>query len=75
MILRSTAILVSLRWVERFEPVLVVEVVDGVRDEAFETVLFDPLGEIFREEVLLVLIVVNEVGGHRLIVLPSCSEG
>jgi hypothetical protein len=65
MILRPTAIFVGLRWIKRLEQVVIIEVVDGVRDEAFETVLFDPLGEVFREEMLLVLIVLDEVGSHR----------
>lgn len=48
--------------VERYQASLLVEVVDAVGDKAFETVTFDPLGEVFRKEVLLILIVSDEVG-------------
>src|SRR5699024_11104007 len=44
-------------WVERIEPVLVVEMIDNVGDVAFETVLFDPLRDVLRQEVLLILVV------------------
>jgi hypothetical protein len=51
--------------VERFESALLVEIVENVRDKPFEAVLFDPVVDRFRQEVLLVLIVSDEVIRHR----------
>jgi hypothetical protein len=64
MKLRSAPVLVGLLRVERFEAILVVEVVDSFGDELFKTVLSDRLREVLRKEVLLVLIVSNEVARH-----------
>lgn len=64
MILRPATVLVGFLGVERFQPTFFVEIIDSVRDEPFETFLFDPLREILRQEVLLVLIVSDEVGCH-----------
>jgi hypothetical protein len=43
---------------------LLVEVVDGVGNESFEAVLFDPLGDVLRKQVLLVLAVSDKVRYH-----------
>ncbi|MGN8213120.1 hypothetical protein [Halococcus salifodinae] len=51
-------------WIEWFEPILVVEMIDNVGDVAFEAIFFDPLCDVLRQEVLLLLIVSDEVGGH-----------
>lgn len=64
MKLRSAPVFVSFLGIERLQAVVLVKVVDGIRNETFETVGFDPLGEILRKEVLLVLIVSDEVGCH-----------
>jgi hypothetical protein len=57
------------------EAVVVVEIVECIGDEVFEAVLFDPFSDRFREEMLLILIVVDKVIGHRWILdLESCSS-
>ena len=62
MKLRSISVFVSFLWVEWVQPILFIKVVNGVGDESFETVVFDPLREILRKEVLLILIVSDEIG-------------
>jgi len=54
-------------WIEWVETAFGVEVIDGVRDESFEAVFFDPIGEILWEKVLLVLIIFNKIMAHRRI--------
>jgi hypothetical protein len=44
-------------WIERFKSALVVEMIDNVGDVAFEAILFDPLRDVLRQEVLLLLVV------------------
>jgi hypothetical protein len=51
-------------WIEGFDPVLVVEMIDNVGNVAFETVLFDPLRDVLRQQVLLILVVSDEVECH-----------
>jgi len=51
-------------WIERFKSALVVEMIDNVGDVAFEAILFDPLRDVLRQEVLLILVVSDEVGRH-----------
>ncbi|MEF8863901.1 MAG: hypothetical protein V5A29_19470, partial [Haloarculaceae archaeon] len=48
-------------WIKRIEPTLIVEIIDRVRDEPFKAVLFDPVRDRFRKEVLLVLVVWEEL--------------
>lgn len=50
--------------VERVEPSLLIKDVNGVRDELFETVLFDPVSDVFRREHLLVLIIFKNMISH-----------
>ncbi len=65
MKLRSASVFVGFLWVKWLQPVLLVEVVDSVRNKLFETIVFDPLREVLRQQVLLILIVSDEVGRHR----------
>jgi len=65
MIQRSPDIFAGFRWIEESQSVLVVDVVDGVRDEALQTVVFDPLRAILRLKMLLVLIVSDKVGRYE----------
>jgi hypothetical protein len=55
----------SLYRLARLEPALLVEIVEHVLDKPFEAVLLDPVIDRFRQEVLLVLIVSDEVIRHR----------
>jgi hypothetical protein len=54
-------------WIEGFEPAFGVEVVNSVRDESFQAVFLDPVRDVLREEVLLVLIIFNKIMAHRRI--------
>jgi hypothetical protein len=62
----STAVLPIVR-IERIEPTLVVKMIDNVGNVAFETLLFDPLRDVLRQEMLLLLVVLNEVRRHEWI--------
>src|SRR5699024_10899577 len=50
--------------IEGIKPALVVEMIDNVGNVAFEAILFDPLRDVLRQEVLLILVVSDEVGRH-----------
>jgi len=50
--------------IEGFESALVVEMIDNVGNVAFEAILFDPVRDVLRQEVLLVLVILYEVGCH-----------
>src|SRR5699024_9256412 len=59
--------------IEGIEPTLVVEMIDNVGNVAFEAILFDPLRDVLRQEVLLILVVSNEVGRHGwILTFASC---
>jgi hypothetical protein len=47
--------------VERLQPVLLVEIVSGIRDKSFEAVFLDPLADVFRKQVSLVLVISDKV--------------
>ncbi|WP_273837363.1 hypothetical protein [Halococcus sp. PRR34] len=51
-------------WIERVEAAFVIEMIDDVGDVGFEAVVFDPIRDVLREEVLLILIVSNKVRRH-----------
>jgi hypothetical protein len=57
------AVLPVLR-IEGIKPALVVEMIDDIRDVAFGAVLFDPLRDVLRQEMLLILVVLDEVERH-----------
>jgi hypothetical protein len=61
---RPSAAVLPIVWIEGFESTLVVEMIDNVGNVAFEAIFFDPLRDVLRQEVLLILVVVNEVGCH-----------
>jgi len=50
---------------EWIKPNLIVEMINDVGDVPFEAVLFDPLREVLRQEMLLILIVLDEIRCHR----------
>lgn len=50
--------------IERFESTLRVDEIDNVRDEHFEAIVLNPIGDRFRQEMLLVLIVSDEAIRH-----------
>jgi len=52
-------------WIERIEAALVVEMINDIGDVGFEAILFDPIRDVLRQEVLLILIVSNKVRCHR----------
>jgi len=54
-------------WIEWIEAALGVEVVDGIRDESFQAVFLNPVGDVLREEVLLVLVIFNKIMIYRLV--------
>nr|WP_263627935.1 hypothetical protein [Saliphagus infecundisoli] len=56
--------IIRIEWVE---PALVVEMIDNVRNVAFEAILFDPLRDVLWQKVLLILIVSDEVERHEWI--------
>jgi hypothetical protein len=62
---RPPAAVLPFLWIERIEPTLVVEMIDDVGDVPFEAILFDPLREVLRQEVLLILVVLDKVRCHR----------
>jgi hypothetical protein len=70
----AAAEVVALRRVEWCEPALLVEVVDDIGDEPLKAVLFDPVIDRFRQEVLLVLIVSDEVIRQRYIPIESSGS-
>ncbi|UOO96782.1 hypothetical protein MUK72_14640 (plasmid) [Halococcus dombrowskii] len=51
-------------WIEGIEPALVVEMIDNVGNVAFEAIVFDPLRDVLRQEVLLILVVSDKVRRH-----------
>lgn len=61
---RPSAAVLPWFWIEGIESALVVEMIDNVGNVAFETILFDPLRDILRQEVLLILVVSNEIERH-----------
>jgi hypothetical protein len=54
-------------WIEGIKSAFGVEVVNGVRDESFQAVFLDPVRDVLREEVLLVLVIFNKIMTHRRI--------
>ncbi|MFB6228337.1 MAG: hypothetical protein ABEH88_07185 [Halobacteriales archaeon] len=62
---RAAPAIISGLWVERLKPPFDVKVVNRVRDESLGTVFFDPLVEVLRKEVLLVLVIFNKIVLHR----------
>jgi len=62
---RPPAAVLPIVRIEGFESALVVEMIDNVRNVAFEAILFDPLRDVLRQEVLLILIVLDEIRSHR----------
>jgi hypothetical protein len=54
------AVLVRI-WIEWFQSTFLIQEVDRIRDESFETVLFNPLRDVFWKQVLLILVVFNKV--------------
>lgn len=61
VILWRASVHVGFFGMERFESFLFSKIVEGVGDELFETIFFDPLSEVFGKEMLLVLIVSENV--------------
>jgi hypothetical protein len=51
-------------WVEGIESAFGVKVIDGIGDESLQTVFLNPVGDVLREEMLLVLIVFNKIMRH-----------
>jgi hypothetical protein len=51
-------------WVEGFQLPFGVKVIDGIRNESLQTVFLDPVRDVLREEMLLVLVVFNKIMRH-----------
>ena len=54
-------------WIERFESTFGVKIIDRVRDEPFEAIFLNSVGDVLREEVLLILVIFNKIMAHKLI--------
>ncbi|PGF14485.1 hypothetical protein CP556_20425 [Natrinema sp. CBA1119] len=67
-----TAVLPIFR-IEGVEPALVVEIIDDAGNVAFEAIFFNPLRDVLRQEVLLILVVSDDVGRHGWILTLSRS--
>jgi hypothetical protein len=50
--------------IEGVKAALVIEMIDEVGDVGFEAVPFDPVRNILRQKVLLILVVSGKVGRH-----------
>jgi len=64
---RPPAVVISMIWIETFESVYGVSVVNGLRDESFQAVCVDPVGDVLREELLPISVIFNKSMVHRLI--------
>jgi len=62
---RPPAAVLPIVRIEGFKSAFVVEMIDNVRNVAFEAILFNPLCDVLRQEVLLVLIVLDKIRSHK----------
>jgi hypothetical protein len=53
--------------IEGFESAFGVKIIDRVGDEPFQAIFLNPVGDVLREEVLLILVIFNKIMAHRLI--------
>jgi hypothetical protein len=74
MVGRPPAAVLPWVWIKRIEPTLIVEIIDRVRDEPFKAVLFDPVRDRFRKEVLLVLVVSKKIICHGWILVSGLDS-
>jgi hypothetical protein len=74
MVGRPPAAVLPWVWIKRVEPTLIVEIIDRVRDEPFEAVLFDPVRDRYRKEVLLVLVVSEKIIRHGWILVSGLDS-
>ena len=58
---RPATVVRPIFWVERIKTALVVKMIDNVGNVAFEAILFDPLCDVLRQEVLLILVVSDKI--------------
>ena len=54
---RPPAAVLPRLWVDGIKSAFGVKIIDGIGDESLQTVFLNPVGDVLREEVLLVLIV------------------
>jgi hypothetical protein len=61
MVGRPPTVVLPWFWVEWIEPPFAVKIINSVRDVLLETVLRNPVGEVLRKKMLLILIIFNKI--------------
>jgi len=62
---RPPAAVLSWVRIEWIKPTLVVKIINNIRNVAFEAIFFDPLCDVLRQEVLLILVVSDKIKRHE----------